>query len=178
MIASREYVKDLISKILNNIDTGEIRAFMRNTAPRGFLICDGSIYNIEDYPKLSNLFLEEFGSYNYFGGDGINTFCVPDLRGEFLRGTGTNSHTDGGIGSNVGKHQDPSKIPAIFDQNGTSVAYCANTSTNYYSYDTLSASKTAKNYNSFNSNSYASGNYNNYATVVPTNTAVLYCIKY
>ena len=49
-----------------------------------------------------------FGSYNYFGGDGETTFAVPDLRGEFLRGTGTNSHANQGSGTTVGDHQDGS----------------------------------------------------------------------
>ena len=39
-------------------------------------------------------------------GDGVTTFKVPNLLGEFLRGTGTNSYTNQGSGANVGVHQD------------------------------------------------------------------------
>ena len=67
--------------------------------------CDGSIYNIVDYSRLANHIEGEFGSKNFFGGDGTITFAVPDLRGEFLRGTGTNGATEIS-GSNVGYHQD------------------------------------------------------------------------
>ena len=65
----------------------------------------GSIYNIIDYPRLANHIEGEFGSKNFFGGDGVTTFAVPDLRGEFLRGTGTNGATEIS-GRNVGYHQD------------------------------------------------------------------------
>ena len=98
----------------NNNDIGEIKAFMRITAPDGYLICNGSIYNIGDYPLLEELFTNEFGAVNYFGGNGTTTFAVPDLRGEFLRGTGTNGHSGQGSGSNVGIHKDATLHPFMF----------------------------------------------------------------
>lgn len=79
---------------------------MGTAAPDGYLVCDGTVYNISDYPLLANHFETQFQTKNHFGGDGITTFAVPDLRGEFLRGTGTNSHTNQGSGLNVGMHQD------------------------------------------------------------------------
>ena len=79
---------------------------MGNNTPDYFLSCDGTVYNISDYPYLAEHFKTEFGSYNYFGGNGTTTFAVPDLRGEFLRGTGTNSHASQGSGESVGIHQD------------------------------------------------------------------------
>ena len=90
-------------------DIGKIEAFMRTTAPEGYLICDGSSYSTSDYPLLVNLFIQEFGTAYKFGGSG-STFKVPDLRGEFLRGTGTNGHTNQGSGSAVGTHQDATLI--------------------------------------------------------------------
>lgn len=56
---------------------GTVIDIMRNTAPDYFLKCDGSTYNIADYPDLAQLFEDEFGSKNYFGGDGTTTFGVP-----------------------------------------------------------------------------------------------------
>ena len=84
---------------------GEIINFMGNSTPDYFLSCDGTVYNISDYPYLAEHFKTEFGSYNYFGGNGTTTFAVPDLRGEFLRGTGTNGHSNEGSGADVGVHQ-------------------------------------------------------------------------
>ena len=38
---------------------------------------DGSTYNIEDYRYLAEAIKKVYGKYNYFGGDGVNTFAVP-----------------------------------------------------------------------------------------------------
>lgn len=46
----------------------------------GTLECDGSLKNISDYPRLFNVIKANYG------GDGINTFRVPDYRGTFPRG--------------------------------------------------------------------------------------------
>ena len=96
---------------------GSIIAVMGNDAPTNYLKCDGSVYSIADYPELANYFEEQFDNVNFFGGDGATTFAVPDLRGEFLRGTGINSHTDGGNGANVGVHQTPTgHVQTILNQ--------------------------------------------------------------
>lgn len=92
---------------------GHIIPFMGNNVPAHYLICDGSEYNIDDYKDLANHFISEFETANHFGGDGITTFAVPDLRGEFLRGTGTATR-DMGSGADVGEHQDPTEILAIW----------------------------------------------------------------
>jgi microcystin-dependent protein len=63
---------------------------------RPFLLCDGSIYNVSDYPVLGSI----LGSS--FGGNGVTTFGVPDIRGRFplaYDGTGTRV-TVGGCGIN------------------------------------------------------------------------------
>jgi len=45
-----------------------------DTAPTGWLVCDGTIYNIVDYPDLAAV----CGTKH--GGDGVLTFGVPDCR--------------------------------------------------------------------------------------------------
>ena len=85
---------------------GTVISVMGKQAPHNYLVCDGTVYNIADYPELAAYFTGQFEASNFFGGDGITTFAVPDLRGEFLRGTGTNSHAHGGAGANVGEHQE------------------------------------------------------------------------
>ncbi len=45
--------------------------------PDHYLLCDGSTYNIEDYRYLAEAIKKVYGKYNYFGGDGINTFAIP-----------------------------------------------------------------------------------------------------
>ena len=54
---------------------GEIRLFAGNFAPVGWLFCDGQQLAIAGNETLFNL----IGTT--YGGDGQNTFAVPDLRG-------------------------------------------------------------------------------------------------
>lgn len=49
--------------------------------PIGYLECDGSAISRLDYAELFAVIGESYGV-----GDGVNTFNVPDYRGEFLRG--------------------------------------------------------------------------------------------
>ncbi len=53
---------------------GEIRLFAGNFAPQGWAFCDGSLMAIADNDALFNL----IGTT--YGGDGQNTFALPDLR--------------------------------------------------------------------------------------------------
>ena len=80
---------------------GTINAYGGATAPDGWLLCQGQAVSRTDYANLFAVIGTSFGS-----GDGSTTFNVPDLRGEFLRGAGTNSHTNQGNGGAVGEHQD------------------------------------------------------------------------
>lgn len=64
---------------LNDTPIGSIITYLGTRAPKHYLLCDGSEYNIQEYGELANQIKDEFGSYNYFGGDGLNTFAVPDI---------------------------------------------------------------------------------------------------
>ena len=72
-----EYVNE--SQGLEDTPVGHIISHMGTIAPKHYLICDGSEYNISDYPYLTQHMIDNFGSVNYFGGDGVTTFAVPDL---------------------------------------------------------------------------------------------------
>ncbi len=54
---------------------GEIRMFAGNFAPVGWAFCTGQTLAISEYDTLFNL----IGTT--YGGDGENTFALPDLRG-------------------------------------------------------------------------------------------------
>lgn len=62
------------------IPPGTILPYGGTTAPSGFLMCVGQSFPKTTYPALSSVL------NNAFGGDSTN-FRVPDLRGQFLRGT-------------------------------------------------------------------------------------------
>ena len=54
---------------------GEIRMFGGNFAPRGWALCNGAVLSIAQNDALYAL----LGTT--YGGDGVNTFALPDLRG-------------------------------------------------------------------------------------------------
>ena len=54
---------------------GEIRLFAGNFAPVGWQFCDGAVMAIAENETLFNL----IGTT--YGGDGVSTFALPDLRG-------------------------------------------------------------------------------------------------
>jgi len=63
---------------------GEIRMFAGNFAPAGWMLCDGSILAISQNDVLFQL----IGTT--YGGDGQQTFALPDLRGRVPLHMGTN----------------------------------------------------------------------------------------
>jgi microcystin-dependent protein len=64
---------------------GEIRLFAGNFAPVGWAICDGSVLSIAQNTALFSI----LGTM--YGGDGISTFGLPDLRGRVPIGAGAGS---------------------------------------------------------------------------------------
>lgn len=159
------------NKSLEDTPVGDIIPYLGNTAPAHYLICDGTEYNIADYPYLANHFQTEFGTINHFGGDGETTFAVPDLRGEFLRGTGK-------VGAEVGEHQNAtihSNYGTDVGNNGSSlISTNVSLLQNESNVDTVDM-KNAVRYvpGQLSSNDPRGYTY----TSRPTNTSVLYCIK-
>lgn len=169
---------------VNDSPVGTVISFMGNAAPAHYLVCDGSIYNIADYQELADFINTEFGSYNKFGGDGTTTFAVPNLQGEFLRGTGTNSHTDTvngikqGDGLTVGEHQDATVHVGFYNySSGFQAGLSGANNAPITNQDTEVTRPAAKNFSASWSGA-AAGNPNKGFTSRPTNTSVLFCIKY
>src|SRR5271165_3262035 len=61
---------------------GQITLFPFNFAPVGWALCEGQLLPISQYTALFSL----LGTY--FGGNGISTFALPDLRGRAPIGQG------------------------------------------------------------------------------------------
>lgn len=61
---------------------GAMIDFAGSNAPPGWLLCDGSYYTTTAYPKLFHV----IGAF--YGGDGVNNFCVPDTRARVSAGVG------------------------------------------------------------------------------------------
>ena len=174
-------VETALNTLYDSIDVatitpvGAVLPYMGTSAPENYLICDGSTYNIADYQKLADHIKNNFGSYNKFGGDGETTFAVPDLRGEFLRGSGTNSHTNQGSGANVAEHQDATSIPYFYSNTRYIYTYKTGGVTSATNMDsTLGGASSISGY-TFSANEGAK-DFSSY-TSRPTNTSVNYIIK-
>jgi len=75
---------------------GEIRMFGGNFAPRGWALCNGQLLAISQNTALFSL----LGTT--YGGNGVTTFALPDLRGRvpnhFGQGPGLSNYTQGQVG--------------------------------------------------------------------------------
>lgn len=177
-------LKSLIQQeVQKAIPTGTIIAYSVDNVPEGYLKCEGQAISRTDYSNLFNIIGTTYGN-----GDGTTTFNVPDLRGEFLRGSGINSHINEnlgiaeGSGTNVGEHQDATiergfainsvgagwiRVGSRLDISGNTSAINADTSKKSGAWDVILTPSWDE-----------SGNKAENYTSRPTNTSVLYCIKY
>jgi microcystin-dependent protein len=89
---------------------GEIRLLPYNFAPNGWHDCDGSLLSIAEYETLYVL----LGTT--FGGDGANTFGLPDMRGRVPihngQGPGLSSYLLGQVSGSEGVTLTPPQMPA------------------------------------------------------------------
>lgn len=171
-ISSTGYASGSNVSVGGSNPAGTIIAYYGNTAPTGYLKCDGSEYDISDYPDLAALILATTGSY---GTETSGKFKVPDLQGEFLRGTGTNSHANQGSGGNVGEHQNATLLSKNWVYSGSTIVAESidNTIGATNADSTITATSKYRNVGASSGTRSQS-----FATTRPTNTSVLYCIKY
>lgn len=159
---------------------GSIIPFGGTTAPSGFLLCQGQAVSRTTYAELFAVIGTSFGS-----GDGSTTFNVPDLRGEFIRGAGTNSHTNQGNGGAVGEHQDATAVPVVSARyNGSKVIAeitspadeTGSTRSNVLNPDSQFFKRSESVYGSYSAEAEPTSGYQEFS-VRPTNTSVNYIIK-
>jgi microcystin-dependent protein len=83
------YALSLVSPQANALcPPGSVMAYMGTNAPNGWLLCDGSVVSISQYPALYAV----IGTSSGNGNGSSTTFNLPDMRGVFLRGVnGTRS---------------------------------------------------------------------------------------
>lgn len=80
--------------------TGTVLPFAGTTAPEGWVLCNSGEYlkTSSTYAKLFAVVGTAFGETNGSGGAGTTHFRVPDMRGVFPRGSGTNGTANyGGV---------------------------------------------------------------------------------
>lgn len=84
---------------------GEIRMVSFDYAPRGWAHCDGSLLEIKQHPSLFAI----LGTT--YGGDGVTTFALPDLRGRAPMHFG-HRHQQGEMGGTEQVGLDTNQLPS------------------------------------------------------------------
>jgi microcystin-dependent protein len=139
------------------VPAGAVMPFAMNSAPAGWLAADGTNVSRTTYAALFSAIGTTYGV-----GDGSTTFALPDLRGYFVRGSGTNG--DGAAAGTFGQKQadDLKSHTHTYDDTGVSQTGLtggptpfANTSTTKRTTDATGGTETR-----------------------PKNIAMLYCIKF
>lgn len=82
------------------VPVGSIFWLAAQTAPEGYLICDGSAVSRTEYADLFAAIGTTFGA-----GDGSTTFALPNLRAAFIRGAGSQN----GYSATFGQKQEATK---------------------------------------------------------------------
>lgn len=85
-IANNAVTSAKLSSSIVFVPAGAVMPFAMNTAPSGWLAADGSAVSRTTYASLFTAIGTTHGA-----GNGSTTFNLPDLRGYFIRGFGTNS---------------------------------------------------------------------------------------
>lgn len=153
---------------------GTILAFGGTTAPAGWMLCQGQALSRTTYAKLFAIIGTAFGA-----GDGSTTFNIPDLRGEFLRGAGTNGHSGQGNGGSVGTHQDSTAIQnQIAEQNTHRLVIGFGSGNINMIKNSEGSTKEGLTGNAYMTNNQEiTSIYTPFVGVRPTNTSVNYIIK-
>ena len=159
------------------VPAGAILPFAMNSAPSGWLAADGTAVSRTTYSALFAAIGTTYGI-----GNGSTTFNLPDLRGYFVRGAGTN--TDGTASGAFGQKQADAVGPhthAITDPghnhtwNAINGPGGQNYGTNYVAGITSIVGLTG--YSVGNNTTGISINNNTGTETRPDNIALLYCIK-
>lgn len=83
-------IQNNVSDMKNNLDNvscvGDIKASLIDHNHGTWLLCNGQAISRTEYAALFQLIGTRFG-----GGDGVNTFNIPNYQGKFLRGMGGDS---------------------------------------------------------------------------------------
>lgn len=149
----RGFIEDYVAPVA----VGSVIMHAASTAPTGYLECNGAAVSRTTYAALFSVVGTTYGA-----GNGLTTFNLPDLRGEFVRGWDNGRGVD--TGRAIGSAQSGTGIAASHGTNGENIFVnadgTAGTPTSYIS-------------------SVGSANIGDaYNLTRPRNVALMYCIKF
>ena len=158
----------------NAVPIGAVNTFAMNSAPTGWLSCDGSLLSRATYSRLFSVVGTLYGV-----GDGSTTFSLPDLRGEFVRGF------DAGRGVDTGRSFGSAQSWAIENIVGTFTDIRVRLNTIFTATGAFTGTTGASSgdsgsgaANTVDFDFDASNVVNTSTETRPRNIAMLYCIKY
>ncbi len=151
-------------EIFQTNDVGSVIAYARNTAPIGYLKCNGAAVSRTTYARLFAIIGTTFGA-----GNGSTTFNLPDLRGEFIRGWDDGRGIDSGRAFGSAQAQDIQSHNHLFSGNNR----VGISSSSYGSNATLAANMLAGSPTTSPTSDNTGG-----TETRPRNVALLYCIKF
>ena len=164
------------------VPPGAVMPFAMNAAPSGWLAANGAAVSRTTYAALFTAIGTTYGA-----GDGNTTFALPDLRGYFVRGSGTNS-ADGTASGAFGQRQ----TDAFASHNHPASSNTEGAHTHTYSdkfiqggFNQTASSGSAQYSVTENRNTGSAGAHTHTITIGsngdtetrPKNIALLYCIK-
>jgi microcystin-dependent protein len=94
------------------VPVGTIQMYAVDSAPEGWLLCNGQAVSRTTYAKLFDILATTYGS-----GDGVNTFNIPNLVGVFPRG----SQMDGVTTQTIGGETFNAQVRATTQRDSTAV---------------------------------------------------------
>jgi len=181
-------IQNQINNISNTNPTGSVISYAGSTSTlNGYLLCDGSEYPIPSYVALFNVI-----QYTYGGNEATGYFRVPNYKGIFLRGAGTQSvnlNVIAGAGGAVQKTYNSPSLGTIYTDEtieSTTSNYVTGINQEVKSFITSANGFGAPNYNFNYSNAVASLNYTTgndrlnigHTETFPVHTSINYFIKY
>jgi len=163
---------------------GQVATYAMNSCPTGWIPADGSAVSRSTYSVLFSNIGTTWGI-----GNGSTTFNVPDLRGVFVRGTGTNAtgSSTGAVGQAVGTYA----ADTYLNHSHTATSTDAGHVHTFSSFGTGNIAGAGSSYTL--PNSYSTGSTGSSTAVItttvavsttgstetkPKNYGVLYCIKF
>jgi microcystin-dependent protein len=147
------------------LPAGAVQAFAMNSAPTGWLSADGTAVSRTDYAALFTAIGTTYGV-----GDGSTTFALPDLRGIFVRGSGSQTISGAAYAGTFATKQAASEV-----YNNYSNARVPDVSNGVFNADATS-SRSVQVINITNAS--LSTVSKDYSHIRPANIALLYCIKF
>lgn len=158
----------IVESFVDLSKTGMVQMYAGDTAPAGWLMCDGSAVSRTTYPALFAVIGTKYGE-----GDGSTTFNLPNMRDRVPQGSGARTATNGQIAAG---------LPNITGQMNSPYGLLSSASgafTTSGSHGDWDGGGSVKRYQTINFNaSRSSSIYGNSTTVQPDATCFNFIIKY